>query len=210
MISGFLPVTNGNVIFRGENITKLPVQSRVKRGIVRSFQLTNLFMDLTVYENVHIGFHKNYSGGLLRQFLHTTQARKEHRICTQSTMELLQFMGLSLLKDELAKNLPYGHQRCLGVCIALATRPSLLMLDEPVAGMNSEETMSMVKLIRKIRDNGITVLMVEHDMAAVADLCEKISVLNYGEKIAEGSMDEIRENEKVIEAYLGRWEEGSL
>jgi len=210
VISGFLPATIGDVIFRGEKITKLPVHSRVKRGIVRSFQLTNLFMDLTVYENVHVGFHKNYSGGLLRHFLHTAEARKERGICGQSTMELLQFMGLSSLKDELARSLPYGHQRCLGVCVALAARPSLLMLDEPVAGMNPEETMRMVKLIRKIRDTGVTVLMVEHDMAAVADLCAKISVLNYGEKIAEGSMDEISQNERVIEAYLGRWEEGSL
>lgn len=210
VISGFFPATAGSVIFRGEDITKLPVQSRVKRGIVRSFQLTNLFMELTVYENIYIGYHKNYRAGPLGQFLHTARAKEDRAMCSQRTMELLEFMGLSSLKDELAKNLPYGHQRSLGVCIALATKPSLLMLDEPVAGMNPEETMNMVKLIRKIRDNGITVLMVEHDMAAVTNLCERISVLNYGEKIAEGSMDEIKENEKVIEAYLGRWEEGSL
>jgi branched-chain amino acid transport system ATP-binding protein len=210
VISGFFPSAAGSVIFRGEDITKLPIQSRVKRGIVRSFQLTNLFMELTVYENTYIGYHKNYRAGLLGQFFHTPRAKEDREMCAQRTMDLLEFMGLSSLKDELAKNLPYGHQRSLGVCVALASGPSLLMLDEPVAGMNPEETMHMVKLIRKIRDNGITVLMVEHDMAAVANLCERISVLNHGEKIAEGSMDEIKENEKVIEAYLGKWEEGSL
>jgi branched-chain amino acid transport system ATP-binding protein len=210
VISGFLRETAGNIIFRGEDITKLPVKSRVKKGIVRSFQLTNLFMELPVYENVYIGYHKNYRGGILHQFLHTRLAKEEREICAQSTADLLRFMELSSLKDELAKNLPYGHQKYLGVCIALATKPSLLMLDEPVAGMNSEETMNMVKLVRKIRDSGVTVLMVEHDIAAVKNLCDKISVLNYGEKIAEGSMDEISQNEKVIEAYLGKWEGESL
>jgi branched-chain amino acid transport system ATP-binding protein len=210
VISGFLPATAGSVVFKDEDITRLPVHSRVKKGIVRSFQLTNLFMELTVYENVYIGYHKNYTAGLMGQFLHTKLAKEERRICAQRTLELLESVGLSSLKDESAKNLPYGYQKALGVCIALATKPSLLMLDEPVAGMNPEETMNIVRLIRKIRDNGIAVLMVEHDMAAVMNLCERISVLNYGMKIAEGSMDEIKENDTVIEAYLGKWEEGSL
>jgi branched-chain amino acid transport system ATP-binding protein len=210
VISGFLPATAGSVMFRGEEIVKLPVHSRVKRGVVRSFQLISLFPELTVHENVFIGFHRNYKCHLISQFLHTGRARKEREISSKSTEELLEFMGLIPLKDEIARNLPYGQQKCLGICIALATKPSLLMLDEPVAGMNPEEAMNMVMLIRRIRDNGITILLVEHDMATVGNLCERISVLNHGDKIAEGSMKEIKENPMVVEAYLGKWDEGSL
>lgn len=209
VIGGFLPATKGKVIFRGEDITKFPVYSRVKRGIARTFQLTNLFLELTAFENVYIGYHRNYRQGIVSQFLHTSMSRNEYKICYQRTMEILEFMGLNSLQNILAKNLPFGHQRILGVCIALATRPSLLMLDEPVAGMNSEETMMMVELIRKIRDTGITILLVEHDMVAVMNLCEKISVLEYGKKIAEGSPEEIKKDKRVIEAYLGSGEENS-
>ena len=203
VISGFLAPTQGSVIFKGREITQLPVHSRVERGIARTFQLTNLFMELTVFENAYIGYHRNYRQGLLSQFLHTAAARSEYQICYQKTAEILRFMGLTEHQETLAKNLPFGHQRILGVCIALATKPSLLMLDEPVAGMNAEETMRMVELIRKIRDEGITILLVEHDMAAVMNLCERISVLDYGRKIAEGSPDEIKNDKRVIEAYLG-------
>ena len=203
VISGFLMPTEGHLVFKGEEITKLPIHARVERGIARTFQLTNLFMELTVFENAYIGYHKNYRQGLISQFLHTARAKKEYEVCHQRTMEVLKFLALDSLQDGLAKNLSYGHQRILGVCIALSTRPSLLMLDEPVAGMNPEETMMMVELIRKIRDEGITILLVEHDMAAVMTLCERISVFDYGKKIAEGSPEEIRTNNRVIEAYLG-------
>jgi branched-chain amino acid transport system ATP-binding protein len=209
VISGFLFPTKGSVIFKGKNITKLPVHSRVERGISRTFQLTNLFMELTVFENAYIGYHKNYRQGWVSQFLHTAMAKNEYRMGYQKTVDILEFMGLSSLQNTLAKNLPFGHQRMLGVGIALATKPSLLMLDEPVAGMNQEETMKMVKLIRKIRDRGITILLVEHDMAAVMNLCERISVLDYGKKIAEGSPEEIKNNKIVIEAYLGSEEKNN-
>jgi len=206
VISGFLMPTKGRLVFKGEDITKLPVHARVGRGIARTFQLTNLFMDLTVFENVSISYHKNYHQGLVRQFLHTARARNEYEICRQRTVETLKFMGLGPLQNRLAKNLSYGHQRILGVCIALATRPSLLMLDEPVAGMNPEETLMMMELIRKIRDGGMTLLLVEHDMAAVMNLCERISVFDYGKKIGEGSPNQIKTDKKVIEAYLGSGE----
>jgi branched-chain amino acid transport system ATP-binding protein len=197
------------VIFKGEEITQLPVHARVERGIARTFQLTNLFMELTVFENAYIGYHRNYRQGLLSQFLHTAAARSEYKICYHETVEILRFMGLSKHQDTLGKNLPFGHQRILGVCIALATKPSLLMLDEPVAGMNPQETMMMVELIRKIRDEGITILLVEHDMAAVMNLCERISVLDYGRKIAEGPPEQIKNDKLVIEAYLGSDENNS-
>lgn len=207
VISGFLPPTKGRVIFKGEDITKLPVHTRVKRGIGRTFQQMNLFMEERVYENVSIGYHKNFKAGPLKQFFHTSESRKEYEICRQKTLEILEFMGLSSLTNEFARNLPYGHQKALEMCIALATDPILLLLDEPVAGMNAEETMAMVNLIKRIRNRGVTVLVVEHDMMAVMNLCEKISVLDYGKKISEGSPEETRNNEKVIEAYLGREEE---
>lgn len=207
IITGFFLPTKGEVIFKGKDITKLPVHARVKRGIARTFQQANLFMDSTVYQNVYAGYHHNYKAGPIKQFFHTSAARGEEEICIQRTIEILEFMGLISLKDELAQKLSYGHQRILGVCIALNTRPVLLLLDEPVAGMNAEETMAMMKLIRKIRDRGVAILVVEHDMTVIMNLCERVTVLNYGRKIAEGSPEEVREDENVVEAYLGRGEE---
>lgn len=209
VIGGFHPATKGKLIFKGEDVTNLPVHSRVERGISRTFQLSNLFMELTAFENVYIGYHRNYRQGIVSQFLHTRMARDEYKMCCRKTMEILELMGISSLRNILAKNLPFGHQRILGICIALATRPSLLMLDEPVAGMNPEETLMTVDLIRRIRERGITVLLIEHDMAAVMNLCDRISVLEYGQKIAEGSPKEIKKDKRVIEAYLGTGEANS-
>jgi len=208
LISGVYPPSRGTVVFKEEDITKLPVHVRAQRGITRTFQVTNLFMDSTVYENVCVGCHQNYKSGSVRQFLHTPLARAEQKTERERALEILTFMGLGSLKEELARSLPYGYQRTLGICVALAASPTLLLLDEPVAGMNPEETAVTVELVRKIRDRGITILIVEHDMWAIKTLCDKVSVLESGRKIAEGTPDEIMSNRRVIEAYLGKDEEG--
>ena len=206
VITGIYPATNGKVIFNGEDITKLEPHQIAQRGIARSFQQAFLFMWSTVLDNVLIGFHMNCRAGALKEFLHTDSANKTDREARQQALEIIEFMGLSGLKYELAKNLPHGHQRALGVSIALACNPTLLLLDEPVTGMNPTETVEMVERIRKIRDRGITIILVEHTMRVVMDVSDKITVLNYGQKIAEGLPDKIKENREVIEAYLGREE----
>ena len=136
--------------------------------------------------------------------MRTPSALQEEASLRQRALEILEFMGLASLKEELAANLPHGHQRILGVCMALATHPKLLLLDEPMTGMNATETETMIDLVRQIRDRGVTVVLVEHDMKAVMNLCDRIVVLNYGRKIAEGLPGEIRENKNVVEAYLGK------
>ncbi|MEW6665229.1 MAG: ABC transporter ATP-binding protein [Thermodesulfobacteriota bacterium] len=203
LISGFIPATGGLVRFNGETISGLKPHEIARRGIGRTFQQSVLFMGSTVFENVFTGFHLEYRTRILQQFLHTPAAGREERNIRGETLKILETMGLAHLKDELAANLPHGHQRILSICVALAARPKLLLLDEPVTGMNTGETLQTIHLIRRLRDQGITIVLVEHDMGAVMSLCERIVVLNYGTKIAEGLPREIKENRQVIEAYLG-------
>ena len=204
VISGFFPPTNGKVIFNGQDITWLKAHEIAHLGISRTFQATNLFMRISVLENVFTGYHLSYKTNRLKRILRSPAALKEEESLRRKALDVLEFMGLTPLKDELAANLPHGHQRILGVSMALATHPKLLLLDEPVTGMNATETQNMIDLIRQIREKGITIVLVEHDMKAVMNLCDRIVVLNYGQKIAEGLPEEIRENKEVIEAYLGR------
>jgi len=208
IISGFYPLMSGNIIFKKEDITGLRADQIAKKGISRTFQISTLFMRATVFENVFIGFHLHYKEPGWKAFFHTPAVKREEWVIKQKVEELLDEMGLTPLKDELAINLPHGHQRILGVCIALACNPKLLLLDEPLTGMNPTEKFAMIALIRKIRDRGITIVVVEHDVKAVMRACGRIVVLNHGEKIAEGSPGEIMNNKKVIEAYIGREEEG--
>jgi branched-chain amino acid transport system ATP-binding protein len=140
----------------------------------------------------------------MNQFLHTRSAKEEENGIRKNALEILEFMGLEGLKHELAQNLPHGHQRTLGICVALAASPELLLLDEPLTGMNPTETLTTLNHVRQLRDRGITVVIVEHNMKAVMSLCERLIVLNYGEKIAEGNCEEIQGNKAVIEAYLGK------
>ena len=203
LISGFIPASGGQVKFKGETITGLRPHVITRNGIGRTFQQSVLFMGSSVFENVFKGFHLEYRTGVLQQFLRTPTARREERAIRQETMTILEAMGLVQLKDEPAANLPHGHQRILSICVAMASRPRLLLLDEPVTGMNPGETVQAIELIRQLRDRGITIVLVEHDMGAVMSLCDRIVVLNYGRKIAEGLPQESRENKEVIEAYLG-------
>lgn len=203
-ISGYFPPTSGQVIFDGKDITGLKAHEVAYLGISRTFQASTLFMKISVLDNVFTGYHMSYRTGVWKRLLRTPAARKEEATLRQKAMEILEFMGLASLKDEMAMNLPHGHQRVLGVCMAMATNPTVLLLDEPVTGMNPGETQTMISLIRQIRDRGITIVLVEHDMKAVMDLCDRIAVLNYGQKITEGLPEEIRENKEVIEAYLGK------
>jgi branched-chain amino acid transport system ATP-binding protein len=206
LITGFYQPTGGRIMLNGEEINGLEPHEIAQRGVARSFQQTFLFMQSTVLKNLLIGFHMRCRAGALREFLHTASARETDRECKQQALEIIEFMGLVGLKNELAGNLSHGHQRALGVSVALACNPTLLLLDEPVTGMNPTETAEMVERIRKIRDRGITVVLVEHTMRVVMNVSDRITVLNYGRKITEGFPDEIKQNREVIEAYLGKEE----
>jgi branched-chain amino acid transport system ATP-binding protein len=200
LLSGFLRPTEGTIVFDGEDITGLRPHQVVGRGLVRTFQLTTLFQDMTTMENVLMGMHLHAGKGL-RQVLLSRQMFPAEEVAL--SRETLSFTGLAAHADQLARNLPHGHQRVLGIAMALAARPRLLLLDEPVTGMNLEESGRVMSLVKTIRDRGTTVLLVEHNMRAVMGTCERIVVLNFGQTLAEGTPAEVASHPQVIEAYLG-------
>jgi branched-chain amino acid transport system ATP-binding protein len=202
-ISGFYPPSGGRITFEDKDITGRKAHRVSRLGIGRTFQSSVLFMALPVIENVFIAAHLNYKTGSWKRLLRLPSAIREEQTLRQEGERVLDKMGLGPLKTELTKNLPHGHQRILGICIALVTRPRLLLLDEPLTGMNANEIQTTVELIRSIRDDGVTIVMIEHNMEAVMNLCDRIIVLDQGRKIAEGKPDEIRRNQEVIDAYLG-------
>jgi len=202
-ISGSSRPTSGKVLFKGEDITGLKPHSVAKKGLMRTFQVTTVFSELTVLENIRLGSHLISRIGFWPAVFDTLKTRRRERELLDKAHELADFMGLGGRQYETAKNLSHGHQRALEMAIALVAEPELLLLDEPVAGMSVEETVDMMKKIRAARDRGVTILLVEHDMKLVMDVCTRICVLNFGTKLAEGNPKEICENKGVIAAYLG-------
>lgn len=206
-ISGFLTPSAGRVLFRDEVISGLRPHQIARKGLVRTFQETTVFKEMTALENVVVGHHMRRAAGDFGVFFASSTARADDARFRIAAEEILDYLGLAAVKNERARNLPHGHLRALGIALALAAEPKLLLLDEPFAGMNPEETREAVRMVRGIRDRGVTILLVEHDMSAVMRISDRVAVLNFGNRIAEGTPAEIQTNQAVIDAYLGQADE---
>jgi branched-chain amino acid transport system ATP-binding protein len=204
MLTGVYKPTSGGVTFAGENLTGRPPHTFTQRGIGRTFQNIRLFQNMTALENVLVGMHVRLKGNLFEAIVRTPRVRKEEAEARVRARELLEYSGLARKDGVIGRNLSYGDQRRLEVARALATQPKLLLLDEPTAGMNPQETGDFTSFVARLRnEQNLAVLLIEHDMRVVMGVSDRVTVLDYGEKIAEGTPQEIQKNDRVIEAYLG-------
>jgi ABC-type branched-chain amino acid transport systems, ATPase component len=203
LISGFYPPSSGQVMFKGQDITRLPPNKIAKLGIARTFQTTHLFEQANVLDNVLIGFRLRTKSNLIDALFLTKRLKREEEQSKEKAFEVLKFVGLTNMENKIVANISQEEKKRVAIALALATEPEIIFLDEPAAGINPEETEGLANLIEKIVQHNITVCLIEHKMKMVMNLAHKIMVLNHGKKIAEGTPEEIQNNETVIKAYLG-------
>jgi branched-chain amino acid transport system ATP-binding protein len=206
LITGFLRPTKGKIIFDGNDITGQRPHSIAKKGIARTFQATSIFNDFNVLQNIIAACHFNPQVGFLEAALHSPGSRRKEANILERALEIVRFVGLDSVKDVPPRSLPHRHKRILAIAIAMAAEPKLLLLDEPLSGMRADEVGETIALISRIWQKGTTVLLIEHNMRAAMSLCQRIIVLNFGKKIAEGTPKEMMENSDVIQAYLGAYQ----
>ncbi len=203
LVTGFIRPSSGTIVFEGENVAGKSPHHITDKGMVRTFQATEVFPQFTVLENVLAATHLRPRISFWEDMFNTPGGRRKKAQTLNRAKEIVQFVGLGGAKDELASRLPHGHKRILGIAIALAAEPKLLLLDEPLTGMHAGEVDEAVELITKIWKDGTTVLIIEHNMRAAMKLCPRLAVINFGRKLTEGTPEEIQANEQVIQAYLG-------